>query len=156
MYVDMRIYIYICVRAAQIIQSGCVCGIYFCVCACAQRLCVRGIYIRVFACVCACGIYMYVCCMYMKRGEFHVVMFLFLSVGQSKRNKIIKEVIEDVKKRWGKRSAKSSDQQQINQSMVQISETSKVKGISKDTFKMACTHKCISNVKNIVRRQIDV
>ena len=79
-------------------------------------------------------------------------MFLLMSIGQGKRSKIIEEVISDVKKRRGEgRSKAVTNNKSINQS-YEISKTSKTKGISKDTFKMACTHECIPNVK----RQIDV
>ena len=84
-------------------------------------------FVCVRVCVCACFTYM-------KGGEFDVVMFLLLSVGQRKRNKIIKEVIVDVKKRREKGRSKSvTNNKSINQS-YKISKTSKTKGISKDTF----------------------
>ena len=53
------------------------------------------------------------------------------------------------------RSKAVTNNKSINQS-YEISKTSKTKGKSKDTFKMACTHACIPNVKSIGRRQIDV
>ena len=53
------------------------------------------------------------------------------------------------------RSKAVTNNKSINQS-YEISKTSKTKGISKDTFKMACTNACIPNVKSIGRKQIDV
>ena len=83
-----------------------------------------------------------------------MVMFLLLSVGQSKRNKTIKEVIADVKKRRGRRSVKSSDQQQINQSIVRNFKNIKNKRNIKRHIQNG-VHKCMHSKCQKHRPQAD-